>query len=295
MKFDRTARRKIWSLVVTVLTAACVVAILIPLGDIIYQAALLGGPVLSFSVLTSNLPQPCSVPVNGVPCQVGGIGPALEGTGLVVSLAALVSVPIGLAAAIFASEYRGRFLGSAISFTADVLTGVPSVIAGVFIYAYFVIYDPLIVFSVITGTLALSVIMIPIVTRTCEEALRTVPHSVREAALALGIPKWRTTLQIVVVAALPAILTGILLSVMRAAGEAAPLLFTLFGSRLGFQGFNNPMDALPLLIYNFAESPYQNWIHLAWAAALILIILVLVASVLSRLTIQRLVRRMRGE
>ncbi len=295
MKFDRAGRRRLWSLAMSALTAACVIAILIPLGDIIYQAALLGGPVLSFSVLTSNLPQPCTVPVNGGACPVGGIYPALEGTGILVALAALVSVPIGLAAAIYAVEYRGRFLGVAISFTADVLTGVPSVIAGVFIYAYFVIYYPLIVYSVITGTLALSVIMIPIVTRTCEEALRTVPHSVREAALALGIPKWRTTLQIVVVAAFPAILTGILLSVMRAAGEAAPLLFTAFGSRLGFEGFNNPIDALPLLIYNFAESPYQNWIHLAWAAALILIILILITSVLSRLTIARMVRRMRGE
>jgi len=222
------------------------------------------------------------------------VGSAIQGTLILVGLATAISVPVGLGAAIYAVEFRSRFLGLAISFTADVLTGVPSIIAGVFIYAYFVIYDPSIVFSTITGALALSVIMIPIVTRTCEEALRTVPHAVREAALALGISRWRTTLQIVVTTALPAIVTGILLSVMRASGEAAPLLFTAFGSRLGFQGFNNPINALPLLIYNFAESPYHNWIDLAWGAALILIILILITSVISRLVVQRMVHRMQG-
>jgi len=222
------------------------------------------------------------------------VGSAIQGTLILVGLATAISVPVGLGAAIYAVEFRSRFLGLAISFTADVLTGVPSIIAGVFIYAYFVIYDPSIVFSTITGALALSVIMIPIVTRTCEEALHTVPHAVREAALALGISRWRTTLQIVVTTALPAIVTGILLSVMRASGEAAPLLFTAFGSRLGFQGFNNPINALPLLIYNFAESPYHNWIDLAWGAALILIILILITSVISRLVVQRMVHRMQG-
>ncbi|MCI4372256.1 MAG: phosphate ABC transporter permease PstA [Thermoplasmata archaeon] len=294
MKFDRSARRKLWSHTMTVLAGLCALVALIPLASVIYQAAVLGGPVLSVDFLTANPPSPCSPVVGQPPCAVGGIGSAIQGTLILVGLATAISVPIGLAAAVFAVEYRGRFLGLAISFTADVLTGVPSIIAGVFIYTYFVIYYPVIVFSALTGALALSVIMIPIVTRTCEEALRTVPHSLREAALALGIPKWRTTLQIVVVTALPAVLTGILLSVMRAAGEAAPLLFTAFGSRLGFQGFNNPINALPLLIYNFAESPYKNWISLAWGAALILIILILIASVLSRLVVNRMVRRMRG-
>jgi phosphate transport system permease protein len=293
MKFDRHTRRKLWSHSMTVLAGLCALVALVPLASVVYQALLAGGPVLSLSFLTSNAPPPCS-PVAGAHCQVGGIASAIQGTLIVVGMAAAISVPIGLAAAVIAVEYRGRFLGLVISFTADVLTGVPSIIAGVFIYALFVLYDPLIVFSFITGSLALSVIMIPIVTRTCEEALRTVPQSLREAALALGIPKWRTTLQIVLMTALPAVLTGILLSVMRAAGEAAPLLFTLFGSRLGFQGFNEPGNALPLLIYNFAESPYQNWIALAWGAALVLIAMILVASVLSRWALQRMVRRMRG-
>jgi phosphate transport system permease protein len=294
MKFDRATRRKLWSHSMTVLAGLCALVVLIPLASVIYQAATVGGSVLSISFLTSSPALPCS-PTPGIQCQTGGIAPAIQGTLILVGLAALISVPAGVAAAIFAVEYRGRFLGLAISFTADVLTGVPSIIAGVVIYAYFVLYDPSIVYSVITGSLALSVIMIPIVTRTCEEALSTVPNSLREAALALGIPKWRTTLQIVLVTALPGVLTGILLSVMRAAGEAAPLLFTAFGSRLGFQGLNNPIEALPLLIYNFAESPYHNWIVLAWGAALVLIIMILLVSIVSRLVVDRMVRRIRGE
>jgi phosphate transport system permease protein len=293
MRFDRHRRRKLWSLAITVIMGLCTLVVLIPLASVIYEAATLGAPSFSPSFFTASPPEPCS-PHPGVECAQGGIGPAIEGTLILVALAAAISVPIGLAAAIVASEYRGRFLGVAISFTADVLTGVPSIIAGVFIYAYFVIYDPSIAFSALTGSLALSAIMIPIVTRTTEEALRTVPHTVREAALALGIPRWRATLQVVLTAALPAVLTGTLLAVMRASGEAAPLLFTAFGSRLGFQGFDNPIDALPLLIYNFAESPYQNWIHLAWGAALVLILLILVASVLSRLAVRRMKRRMQG-
>ncbi len=289
----RHLRRKLWSHALTALMGLCVIVVLIPFASIVYEAASIGGPVLSPTLFTAGLPAPCS-PVNGVVCPVGGIGPALQGTLILIGLAALISVPIGLAAAIVASEYRGRFLGLAISFVADVLTGLPSIIAGVFIYAYFVIYYPSIVYSTITGALALSVIMIPIVTRTTEVALRTVPQELREAALALGIPKWRTTLQIVVATALPAILTGILLAVMRASGEAAPLLFTAFGSRLGFTGLTNPIEALPLMIYNFAESGWHNWIQLAWAGALVLILLILVTSLLSRWTIQRMVRRMRG-
>jgi len=294
MRFDRHARRKWFSHAITVLAGLSVLVVLIPLASILYEAASIGGPAFSPSFFTQTSATPCS-PTPGHPCSLGGIGPALQGTIILVGLAGLISVAVEVAAAVFATEYRGRGLGRAISFTADVLTGIPSVIAGVFIYTYFVLYDPTIVFSTLTGALALSVIMIPIVTRTTEEALRTVPNSIREAALALGISKWRTTLQIVFVTALPGVLTGALLSVMRGAGEAAPLLFTAFGSRIFFQGLNKPINALPLLIYNFAESPYQNWIELAWGAALLLIILILVVNVLSRLMIQRMVRRMRGQ
>jgi len=294
MSSDHLFRRKLWSHIITVLAGLTVIAVLVPLASILYEAFSQGGSVLSLSFLVSNPPLPCSN-ISGVTCPVGGIGPALQGTIILVSIAAVISITIGIAAAVFVVEYPGRWLSRAISFTADVLTGLPSIIAGLVVYSYLVVYYPQIVFSAISGTLALSIIMIPIVTCTCEEALRTVPHSVREAALALGIPKWRTNLQIVLITALPGVLTGALLAVMRGAGEAAPLLFTAFGSSVGFQGFNQPIAALPLMIYTFATTGYSNWIALAWGAALVLILLLLVTSILSRLVIMRMTRRMKGE
>ncbi len=291
MKFDRLFRRKLLSQSIKVLSGLAIVVVLIPLASIIYTAASRGGSVLfNPQFYTATEPLPCSP----LACASVGIGPAIQGTLLIVGLAAVISTTIGVSAAIFASEYRTRGLGRAISFTADVLTGMPSIVVGVFIYSYFALYYPTIAFSALTGTLALSVLMIPIVVRTTEEALRTVPNSLREAALALGISKWRTTLRVVLATAFPGVLTGILLAVMRASGEAAPLLFTAFGSRLYSTGFDHPVSALPLVIFDFAESPYSNWIRVAWGTTLFLIILVLTASVLSRLSVDRMVRRMGG-
>ncbi len=289
MKLDYVGRRKIFSWAMAVLGGLCVLAILVPLASILYQAFKLGGSVLSFSFLVSLPPDPCTA----ASCEIGGIGPAIQGTLILVGLAGAISIAVGMTAAMFASEYGGR-IGGAISFTADVLTGTPSIIAGVVIYYLFLIYDPQIVFSAITGALALSIIMIPIVTRTCEEALRTVPRAMREAALALGISKWRSTLQIVFITALPGVITGALLAVMRGAGEAAPLLFTGFGSYVWFHGLNHPIAAMPLLIYNFAIEPYSNWVADAWGTVLILVLIVLITSIASRLMIQRMVRRMSG-
>lgn len=183
-----------------------------------------------------------------------------------------------------------------VGLVADVLSGVPSIVAGAFIYALILIYEPTIVFSTLSGSLALSVLMIPIVARTCEEALRTVPNSVREAALALGISRWKTTLRIVLVSALPGIVTGVLLAIARAAGEAAPLLITIGnGCAHPLQGITAEGCALPLWIFYGATNPYQNWANLAWAAALLLLVLILALSIVSRLTLNRLSRRMRGE
>lgn len=291
MRFDRLTRRKLFSHAITVLSGAAVVVVLIPLASVIYTAAIRGGSLLfNPAFYTSTNPLPCS----SISCTTVGIGPDIQGTLLLLGLAGAISTLVGVSAAVFASEYRSRGLGRAISFTADVLTGVPSIIMGVFIYSYFVLYYPTLAFSALTGTLALSILMIPIVVRTTEEALHTVPNSLREAALALGVPKWRATLRVVLPTALPGVLTGILLALMRAAGEAAPLLFTAFGSRLYFTGLNHPVAALPLLIFQFAESPYSNWLKVAWGATLFLIILVLTANVLSRLSIERMVRRMGG-
>ncbi len=288
--------RKGTSVAATVLAALTLVVVLVPLISILATAVDRGGAALTSSGFFTEAPaNPCS-PRAGTVCTYGGIAPALDGTLALVGLAAAISIPIGLGAAIFVVEFgRDRPVARVITASADVLSGVPSIVAGLFIYTYMAANYPQIVFSGLSGSLALSVLMVPIVTRTSEEALRTVPNSQREAAIALGITKWKATLRITLTAALPGIVTGILLSVARAAGEAAPLLLTAFGNNLGFQGYNAPSDAMPLLIYNFATSPYQNWIGLAWGAALILVVLVLGLSILSRLALMRMSRRLRGE
>ncbi len=289
--FDRVGRRKLLSHAITVLSGLAVVVILYPLVSIVYTAVRQGGLLLLDPRFYTGLePLPCSV----YQCHTYGIGPAIEGTVVMVGLATLASTLIGVSAAIFASEYRTGLLGRAISFTADVLTGAPSILMGVFIYSYFVLYDPNLAFSALTGTLALTALMLPIVVRTTEEALRTVPNALREAALALGIPKWRATTRIVVATAFPGVLTGILLAAMRAAGDAAPLLYTAFGSRLYATGLDHPISALPLLIYNFALSGQSNEVQVAWGATVFLIIFVLAANILSRWSIARMVRRMGG-
>ncbi len=291
MKFDRDARRKFLSHSVAVISGLCVIAVLYPLVSLVYSAFKFGGSVLfQGGFLTSVPPNACNV----FSCLTVGIGPDIQGTFILVAVAAGISVPVGVLAAIFASEYRTRGVGRAISFTADVLTGVPSIIMGLTVFSYFVLYDPTIAYSAITGSLALSLIMIPIITRTTEEALRTVPNSIREAAMALGISKWKATLRIVIIAALPGIATGVLLGVMRAAGESAPLLFTAFGSNLWFHGFNQPIAALSLLIYNFALSPYSNQQKVAWGATLFLLLAILLTNIASRYAIHRLGQKMGG-
>lgn len=295
MSFDRAARRKVFSHGMTVLTGLAIVVILIPLIAVIYEVVLLGGSVFNVAFFTQGIPYPCS-PQPGVTCQQGGILIPLEGTLELIGLSSLFSVPMGVGAAIFAVEYGGeRRSARVIGMVADVLSGVPSIIAGAFMSTIFVLYFRLIAFSTLDGALALSVLMVPIVTRTCEEALRTVPNSVREASLALGISRWKMSLRITFVAALPGVITGILLAIARSAGEAAPLLLTLgFGCAHPLQGITQQGCALPLWIFFGATNPYQNWQALAWGAALLLLLLVLAMSVLSRYTLDRMARRMRG-
>lgn len=263
--------------------------VLVPLFDIVYEAFRRGGAVLfEGGFLTDVPPNACSQ----LSCQTVGIGPDIVGSVPVIGLASAIAVPIGVLAAIFAAEYRTRGVGRAVSFVADVLTGVPSITLGAFVYSFFVLYDPRLVVSALTGGLALSLVMVPIVTRSTEEALRLVPSSTREAALALGISKWKTSLRIVLLTSLPGTATGVLLAVSRAAGEAAPLLFTAGGSLVYFQGWDRPTAALPLLIYQFALSPYANQQKVAWGATLFLLLLVLSVNVGSRAVIRRLKRRM---
>jgi phosphate transport system permease protein len=279
----------------TVLTGSTILIVLAPLLAILYQAILLGGPaVISPHFFTGVPAEPCS-PRPGVTCQYGGIAPSIEGTLALLLVASSIAIPIGLLAAVYVVEYGGdRPAARLISSAADILSGVPSIVAGLFIFSLLYQEDPLILHSAYAGGLALAFLMIPIVTRTTEEALRTVPNAMREAATALGISRWKSTVRIVLVAALPGIVTGVLLSIARAAGESAPLLLTAFGSLQGFYGFDQPTDALPLLIFRFAPQPYTNWIALAWGAALILLLLILILSAASRLALDRMERRLRG-
>jgi phosphate transport system permease protein len=269
--------------------------VMAPLLAILYQAITLGGPALVSPHFFTGVPgEPCD-PRPGVTCQYGGILPSIEGTLALLTVASAIAIPIGILAAIYIVEYGGdRPIARVISAAADILSGVPSIVAGLFVFALLSQEDPILVHSAYSGGLALSVLMLPIVTRTTEEALRTVPNAMREAAVALGISRWKYTLRITLIAALPGILTGALLSVARAAGESAPLLLTAFGNLQGFYGFNQPTDALPLLIFEFARQPYTNWIALAWGAALVLLLLILILSALSRLALDRMERRLRG-
>jgi phosphate transport system permease protein len=209
----------------------------------------------------------------------GGVANAVQGTLITIGFASLIGVPVGLMSGIFLSEYGESKLAVAVRFLHDVLSGIPSIVIGVFAYA---LITRSIGFSVAAAAFALAVIMIPIVTRTTEEALRLVPVSIREAAIALGIPRWKTTITIVFSSAKRAIVTGILLSTARIAGESAPVLVSMGFWRWWFAGLDRPAANLALNIFIFAMSPFENWIALAWGSALVLILLVLGISVATR-------------
>jgi phosphate transport system permease protein len=210
----------------------------------------------------------------------GGIRNEIIGTLILVALASLLALPVGLMAGIFLSDFAKPRVATVVRFAADVLAGVPSIVVGVFAYA--IVVRPMHSYSAISAGVALAIIMIPIVARTTEESLRLVPNSMREAALALGITQWRAMLGVVVPGALTGIATGVMLAVARVAGETAPLIFTALGNNFGFQSLLKPIGALPLLIYTHALSPYQDQHQQAWAAAFLLILLVLGISLLVR-------------
>ena len=209
-----------------------------------------------------------------------GIRNEIIGTFILVALASVLALPVGIMAGIFLSEFGKPRMAAGVRFAADILAGVPSIVVGVFAYA--IVVRPMHSYSALAGGVALAVIMIPIVARTAEESLRLVPNSMREAALALGITRWRAVVSVVVPGAITGIVTGIMLAVARVTGETAPLLFTALGNNFGFQGFLKPIAALPLLVYTHALSPYADWHEQAWAAAFLLVVLVLVVSIVVR-------------
>jgi phosphate transport system permease protein len=240
---------------------------------ILAYVAAQGGSYINWTFLTS-LPTP--VGEGG-----GGIANALVGSILVVAVAATMAIPIGVGAAIFLNEFHSPWLGWFVRFLADTLTGVPSIVVG--LVAYAMVVQPMRAFSAISGSVAYAFIMIPIILIAAQEALRLVPNSIREASLALGIPTWRTILRVVLPTCSRAMLTGLLLAVARALGEAAPMLFTAFGNPFWNIDPTKPIATIPLVIYRYAVAPYDDWHAQAWAASLILVFVVLLTTTLTRL------------
>jgi phosphate transport system permease protein len=273
--FKRRRRRNLAMFGLTALCTGVSLSVLFfILGYIIYN----GASSLNLDFMT-KLPKP--VGETG-----GGIANAIVGSAKIVGLAALLGILIGVLGAVYLAEYgRKNRLGFCIRYGADLLNGMPSILIGVFAYTLIVL--PMKRFSALAGSAALAIIMIPIVLRNTEEFIRLVPHTIREAGLALGIPRWKVILKIVLPTASRGILTGVLLSISRIAGETAPLIFTAFGNRFWDNGFLNPMAALPLTIYTYAIAPYEDWHKQAWTAALILVLLVLAGNIAARTILKR--------
>jgi phosphate transport system permease protein len=210
---------------------------------------------------------------------------AIVGSGMILALASLMGIPIGIAAGVYLAEFgRGKPFATAVRFTADVLNGVPSIVMGISVFTLLVKGRH---FSAVAGGVALAIMMIPTITRTTEEMLATVPHAIREAALGLGVPKWRTAVSVSLRTASPGIITGCMLAFARVAGETAPLLFTAFGNQFWSLKLNEPIAALPLQIYVYAISPYDEWHRLAWAGSLVLIVLIMASVTLVRIFANR--------
>jgi phosphate transport system permease protein len=215
----------------------------------------------------------------------GGMANAMVGSAVILALASLVGIPMGIGCGIYLAEYGQDKFGDLVRFTADVLNGVPSIVIGIAVYSLIVLRQKH--FSALSGGIALAIMMIPTVARATEEMLLMVPNNVREAALGLGIPKWRTTLSITLRTASAGVITGCMLAFARVAGETAPLLFTAFGNQYWNMNLNQPTAALPLQIYTYAQSPYDDWHRQAWAGALILIVMIVAAVAAVRIATTR--------
>jgi phosphate transport system permease protein len=272
----RVLRRLFSNLMVGLMIGAVIVALL-PLFFILLDLVAKGAGSLSLDFFTKT---PAPAGESG-----GGVAHAIVGTLLIVGTASLIGLPIGIAAGIYCAEYPGSRLTWVTRFVADVMNGTPSIVVGVFAWAWIVATQKH--FSAIAGSAALAMLMIPMVLRTTEEMIKLVPNSLREAALALGYPRWRTNLSIVVRTTLPGIVTGSLLAVARISGETAPLLFTALGSQYLSLDLNQPMAALPLTVFTYATGPYEEWHRYAWAAALVLILVVFILSLGARLATRR--------
>jgi|YelNatPaOPRAMG01_1025707.scaffolds.fasta_scaffold00296_14 phosphate transport system permease protein len=278
----RQRRRKVVNGIMLTLSGLTTVLIVVPLIWILTYVVRQGLPALSPQFFT-QLPTPVGVPG-------GGIVNSIVGSAITVGLALIIAAPIGVLAAIYVASKPTTPLGLAVRFATDVISGVPSIIMGIF--AYTVIVLPQHHFSAFSGGVALAFIMLPIIIRTTEEMLKLVPGSLREASLALGATEWKTSLKVLLPAAGNGILTGVMLAIARAAGEAAPMLFTAFGNSFMSTSLNQPIATLPQTVFVYAISPYEDWRAKAWATALVLITLVLSLNVLARLIVSWRQRRL---
>ena len=269
-----SVRRHLVNHLVTGLSILSTIVVIAPLVAILVYLVYKGTTSLNLAFFT-KIPAPVGMPG-------GGMANAIVGSGIVLGLCSLMGIPVGIAAGVYLAEFgRGKLLAAAIRFTADVLNGVPSIVMGIAIYSLVVMRQHH--FSAFAGGVALAIMMVPTITRTTEEMLATVPHSIREAALGLGVPKWRTVLSVSLKTASPGIITGCMLAFARVAGETAPLLFTAFGNQFWSFKLTEPIAALPLQIYVYAMSPYDEWHRLAWAGSLVLIVMIMVAVTLVRI------------
>jgi phosphate transport system permease protein len=269
--------RKFVSNFMLAMTGVCagvsVLVLFLILGYLLFN----GGTSINWDFFT-KLPKP--VGENG-----GGMSNAIVGSGKILLLASLFGVPIGFLGGIYLAEFSGKGTASIVRYAADLLNGVPSIVIGIFAYSLVVL--PFKHFSALAGAFALGMMMIPITLRSTEEFLKSVPRMLREGAMALGASKWKTIATVIVPAAYRGILTAILLALARVAGETAPLLFTAFGNRYESHGFSQPTATLPVMIYTYAVSPYEDWHRQAWAAGLVLLGLILIINILARTILSR--------
>ena len=270
-------RRRIMDHLMTGAATLTVVLVLAPLIAIFGYLLYRGIGSINWAFLT-QLPKP--VGETG-----GGMANAIVGSIFILAIASIIGVPFGIGAGIYLAEFGRNRFGSVIRFTADVLNGVPSIVIGIVAYSIVVLYQKH--FSALAGGVALAIMMVPTICRTTEEMLLLVPQALREAAYGLGVPRWRTTLSIVLRAATSGVITGIMLAFARVAGETAPLLFTAFGNQFWNLRYDQPTAALPLQIFVYAISPYDEWHRLAWAGALVLIVLIVTAVAAVRYVVRR--------
>jgi phosphate transport system permease protein len=277
--------RRLKSRIIVWLCLLSVLLALVPLALILFFVVSQGVMALNVDFFTK---MPVPVGETG-----GGMANAITGTLMIVGLGALIAIPLGVTAGVYTSEFANTRLADAVRFAADTLNGVPSIVIGVFIYGVAVL--PFKQFSAAAGALALGIMMIPIIARTTEELLKLVPVSLREGALALGATRGWATVSVVLPAAAPGIITGILLALARIAGETAPLLFTAFNNRFFSTRLDQPISSLTVQVFTYAISPYEDWHRQAWAGALVLVTLVLSCSILARLATRRLERLQTGQ